>query len=1305
MQDIQWFTAGGGGGGGTSFWTANGDDIYNNNSGNVGIGTSSPLAKLGIIGKIALNDGNDNVAIGDSALTNVTTGTQGVAIGHQALANNATGGRNVVIGFQAEQFRNGAFDNVTIGHQAHKNTGSFGGQRVVAIGAQALSNNYGPNNVAIGYRAFQAFGQGSDSVAIGFAAGENVNGGSNVLIGSFAGNGVSGSSTFADTIAIGRLALRNLTSGSGNAAIGSSAGFGITSGGFNLSFGFQSNYEVTTGSYNTAIGWQANRFVGSASSDNTGVGYLANSRSTGLGNTALGSRAAEGVIGGSSFNYATAIGARSLEELTTGSSNTALGYMAGSSLTEGSGNVLLGFMAGSNLTGERDLLYIANSDTPNPLIYGEFVNRLARVNGRLDVVGVGSTSSTSAFLATNSVGSTILAAKDDGNVGIGTTSPAERLHVDGGNLRVNGEATIGQQFFASGNTPARIYLGTGNSSLTYLLSGRSMLQIRLSTTSASNSGSAAATFNVMRATGATFAAAGTELGSDNLSLYYATNPDDSYIGAIRRQAAGWFATNKHILIGIADSDYNNASAGTALWYTNNQVRSRGLLLSNTGNVGIGTVSPAYKLDVNGSINAENSIFPVLSFARTTSITGGSFGSTSGIASAMRLTTTTSGSMTDGFGGGIVFNLNDNGLSTDNYVARFYARRDGADNVGALEFFVGTTGLTSGMIIRGSGNVGIGTSTPASRLQVDGEVMVGGGTTTGPVKLKIVGTGKRGGSIRAYADGTGSGGLVYDSNEGLGGSHFFSGAVQPFQNLSHNLGSEGWVWNTLYVQTIRARNNASHGNLTIRSGTTSNYIRLQIQDTEYVRLANTGNFGIGTTTPQERLSVVGRIALTDGNGNVAVGNDANTQTTGQSNTAIGFGALRGGGGATFSRNTGIGYEALAVLQDGNGQPFGNVAIGYQAANLLTRGYGNIAIGERAQVGTTGDGTIAIGHAVVSTGVTIGFAANGTGGLAIGRVAIASATGSHAIGTGTQATSNENQAFGNGCIATGAASIAYGYRCTASGGRTIAIGNQITASGNDSIGIGSVTNITGIYAVGVGRLTRANNDCISIGYETGRHTTGVNNVLIGTQAGRGVAGSSTFANSIGIGKNALIGLTTGGFNIAIGTQSGQTITTGEKNVLIGYQAGATLTTESNRLFIENSNSTAPLIYGEFDNDFVRINGSFEVTEAVSYAITDVTHSAASEYLVGSTEFIVFNTWSGANGQAFVRLPLVANSEGRVLRFKSDGTINNSAYATITPNAADVGVTIDGLASFDLDRDYDGIMLLCHNSNWYVIQRKSK
>jgi hypothetical protein len=47
-----------------------------------------------------------------------------------------------------------------------------------------------------------------------------------------------------------------------------------------------------------------------------------------------------------------------------------------------------------------------------------------------------------------------------------------------------------------------------------------------------------------------------------------------------------------------------------------------------------------------------------------------------------------------------------------------------------------------------------------------------------------------------------------------------------------------------------------------------------------------------------------------------------------------------------------------------------------------------------------------------------------------------------------------------------------------------------------------------------------------------------------------------------------------------------------VFLGYQAGQN-ETNSDRLYIDNTNTTTPLIYGEFDNNRVKINGDFQLT----------------------------------------------------------------------------------------------------------------
>lgn len=103
-----------------------------------------------------------------------------------------------------------------------------------------------------------------------------------------------------------------------------------------------------------------------------------------------------------------------------------------------------------------------------------------------------------------------------------------------------------------------------------------------------------------------------------------------------------------------------------------------------------------------------------------------------------------------------------------------------------------------------------------------------------------------------------------------------------------------------------------------------------------------------------------------------------------------------------------------------------------------------------------------------------------------------------------------------------------------------------------------------------------------------------------------------------------------------------------------------------------------------------------------IQDVTNSAGSSYDVSDTDYMIFNTWTGTTGTATINLPRAGDNEGRLLRFKSDGTIAANKIVNLMPQSGD---TIDGNGEFAFDRDYDGVMLLAHNSAWFIIQRKAK
>lgn len=99
--------------------------------------------------------------------------------------------------------------------------------------------------------------------------------------------------------------------------------------------------------------------------------------STGAGNTALGAYTLRNNTIGSSN---TVIGFSSLGNNTIGSENVSIGNNALIANITGNSNVALGNEAGGRETGSNKL-YISNSSTSNPLIYGEFDNRILRFNG------------------------------------------------------------------------------------------------------------------------------------------------------------------------------------------------------------------------------------------------------------------------------------------------------------------------------------------------------------------------------------------------------------------------------------------------------------------------------------------------------------------------------------------------------------------------------------------------------------------------------------------------------------------------------------------------------------------------------------------------------------------------------------------------------------------------------------------------------------------------------------------------------------------------------------------------------------
>ena len=151
-----------------------------------------------------------------------------------------------------------------------------------------------------------------------------------------------------------------------------------------------------------------------------------------------------------------------------------------------------------------------------------------------------------------------------------------------------------------------------------------------------------------------------------------------------------------------------------------------------------------------------------------------------------------------------------------------------------------------------------------------------------------------------------------------------------------------------------------------------------------------------------------------------------------------------------------------------------------------------------------------------------------------------------------------------------------------------GRSSNTSAHDNVYIG----------FGTGRDKPEGSGNVMLGKYTGLNTgVGDYNVIIGNYAGYAfdyTPGADDISNNVIIGRRAANdGI--GANNVIIGAFSGYNMhpvnSTG--NVFLGNYAGYN-ELGSNRLYIDNSTIATPLIYGEFDNDLMKINGRFHVED---------------------------------------------------------------------------------------------------------------
>lgn len=341
--------------------------------------------------------------------------------------------------------------------------------------------------------------------------------------------------------------------------------------------------------------------------------------------------------------------------------------------------------------------------------------------------------------------------------------------------------------------------------------------------------------------------------------------------------------------GATNLSFHNANSGSELLF----------LDSSTGRVGIGTITPGYKLEVNGNALAGGILLASNGIGLAADPDLLSLASDALTINGTLIVGTLAGGATD------TVLTHDNGTlqsrTIDSRVWGSSLLDFSGTNTNYIPYFVDSNTLAASAIYQSGGNIGIGTTTPATTLHLN---------RTPGTNLEIFRIGQNGSPRLTITDS----GFI-DSSNSIRGSSIFA-------NSSYNGGNAGDS-----VRFFNSSNSISPsgnmalaGNITI-NGIGSNYFANSV--------------GIGTTGPIGKLHVSGSNAYFD-TSNLVI----RDTTGGSTYVQLGFNSI-----FSSSGNVGIGAQSPAAKLDVNGTAWlrGN------GTGLFVNSSGNVSIGTTAPLG--------------------------------------------------------------------------------------------------------------------------------------------------------------------------------------------------------------------------------------------------------------------------------------------------------------------------------------------------------------------
>jgi len=369
-------------------------------------------------------------------------------------------------------------------------------------------------------------------------------------------------------------------------------------------------------------------------------------------------------------------------------------------------------------------------------------------------------------------------------------------------------------------------------------------------------------------------------------------------------------------------------------------------------------------------------------------------------------------------------------------------------------------------------------------------------------------------------------------------------------------------------------------------------------------------------------------VSDGS-SIFLGNGSGVSDDGTSNQNLGYGISALNANTNGYENTAIGIEALKLTTEGHH----NTALGIHSLSAITTGSNNTALGTNTGISNTGSGNIFIGANAAYNE------------LGSNKLYIENSASSTPLIYGD---------FSSDLLrVNGTLDINNAYQLPTSDGTS---GQTLKTDGSGSLTWSDDTN-TGATSINELSDAATDNNSLFLGVDAGPNDDGTTNFNTGTGvwslkevtsgSHNSAMGTTTLQNlttgsqNTGFGMGALNSVTTNSNNTAIGKEAGKDVT-GSGNVFIGNEAAKTQTSISNKLFLDNSDNSAPLIYGEFDNNKVRINGTFEILSTIkieggspgsgkvlnSDAVGNATWATLSNSSVGlgNVENTALSTWAG-------------------------------------------------------------------------------